>query len=296
MNEIIKKNYVLITPAKNEECYIEKTILSVTSQSILPQKWVIVSDGSTDRTDKIVKKYEVKYNFIQLLHRVSQEHRNFTSKVYAIREGVNLCNGIGYDFIGNLDADVSFEPNYYECILEKFQNNPKLGIVGGIIFESCGGKWICQLITQSLSVSGPIQMFRKQCYDDIGGYIPLKKGGIDGVAEVMARMHGWEVRTFPNIEVLHHRPTGTATENILFKNFSWGMMHYAHRNHPLFEVAKCIYRIKEKPYILGGLFRLSGYIWAFLRRDHSDIPDDIVEFLRREQLQRLFRLLDKHKQ
>jgi len=279
--------YVLITPARNEAAYIEKTIKSVIAQTVLPEKWVIVSDGSTDRTDDIIKRYEENYSFIQLLLIERCSSRNFGSKVYAIRAGLERLNGVEYDFIGNLDADVSFESSYYERVLAKFQQSPKLGIAGGVLFEPCGGNWIQQNVSLSWSVSGPIQMFQRQCYEDIGGYLPLRKGGVDAMAEVMARMRGWEVRTFPEISVLHHRRTGTEKGHIVFARFRQGIMEYSHGSHPLFEIGKCMSRIGEKPYVFGSLFRLSGYCWACLRRDQRDVPDDVVTFLRHEQIKRL---------
>jgi len=283
----MNNSYVIITPARNEEAYIEKTFQSVISQTILPKKWVIVSDGSTDRTDEIVKLYESNYDFIQLLHREPDTSRSFASKVYAIRAGIKQLNGIEYDFIGNLDADVSFEPDYYESVFVKFQENPKLGIAGGELFDNCGGKYIRQLKSTSWSVGGPVQMFRRKCYEDIGGYIPIKLGCEDAIAEIMARMHGWEVKSFPDIRVMHHRRTGTEKGNILSARFRGGVMDYSLGYSPLFEVARCFLRIIEKPYVIGSLFRICGYCWAFLRRDKQILPDEIVKFFHKEQLDRL---------
>jgi len=282
-----KGNYVLITAAKNEERHIEKTIQSVISQTILPRKWIIASDGSTDRTDEIVERYSAKFDFIKLLRRNPKESRNFASKAYAIRESVVHLNDIEYGFICNLDADISFGPGYYESLLEKFQENPKLGIAGGILYEPLNEKWKPQFISKSWSVSGPIQMFRRRCFEDIDGYIPLRKGGVDAIAEVMARMHGWEVRTFPDIKAKHHRRMGTELRSILNAKFWDGIVDYSHGNHLLFEIAKFISRNRERPYFFGSLLRLSGYCWAFLKRDERDLPDDVIIYLKKEQINRL---------
>lgn len=283
----MNNSYVLITPARNEEAYIEKTITSVIAQSILPKKWVIVSDGSTDRTDQIVKRYDRAHDFIKLVHREGHVARNFASKVHAIQEGVDRLNRTKYAFLGNLDADVSFEPTYYERVLGEFREDPKLGIAGGILFEPCHGKWVAQRTSTSWSVSGPIQMFRRQCYEDIGGFIPLKEGGEDAVAEVMARMRGWKVKAFANIPVRHHRNTGTATGSVLCATFRQGKMERRIGYHPLFEIAKCLSRIRERPYLLGSAFRLSGYCWSFLRRERPVLPADVTAYLRGEHLERL---------
>jgi len=262
---------------------------------VLPQKWVIVSDGSTDNTDEIVRRWAAKYDFIELLRREADAGRNFASKVYAIRAGFGRLNRTEYEFLGNLDADISFEPDYYGRVLAAFEENPKLGIAGGILFEPCRAKGVQQWTSTSWSVSGPIQMFRRQCYEDIGGFIPLRDGGEDAVVEVMARMHGWEVRSLPDITVFHHRVTGTAKGGIFSARFRQGAMEYVLGYHPLFEIAKCLFRVRERPYLLGSWFRLSGYAWAFFRGVQREVPDSVIKFLRREQIQRLYNVVSHNK-
>ncbi|MCP4700224.1 MAG: glycosyltransferase family 2 protein [Gammaproteobacteria bacterium] len=288
-----KNTYVLVSPARNEEAYIEKTIQSVIAQSVLPERWVIVSDGSTDRTDEIVKQYAADHSFIRLLRREPDISRNFSSKVYAVQAGVEQLSDIQYDFIGNLDADVSFEPDYYARILEKFRVQPELGIGGGLLYEICEGKWMPFYTSLEWSVSGAVQLFRRKCYEDIGGYLPMPKGGVDVIAEVMARMHAWKVRTFADIEVRHHRRMGTETQRVLAAYYRMGVMEYSHAYHPVFEWVRCIWRLKEKPYILGSIARISGYCHAFLRGDKWAVPDDVAKFLRQEQMQRLRALFKK---
>jgi glycosyltransferase involved in cell wall biosynthesis len=254
---------------------------------------VIVSDGSTDGTDEIVRRYEARCDFITLHRRVPDDTRNFASKVYAIRAGLERISTCEYDFIGNLDADVSFEPDYYERVHAKFQEETKLGIGGGVILDACGQKWVRQYSSVAWSVGGSIQMFRRQCYEDIGGYVPQRKGGEDSIAEVMARMHGWGVRSFPDIAVRHHRRTGTGSKHILLARFRIGQMEYVLGYHPLFEFARCLVRNAERPFILGSFFRMSGFGWAWFRREPRGISGDIVRYLRREQMQRLFAVFSR---
>lgn len=292
MKDKIMENtiYVLITPARNEEAYIEKTIQAVISQTILPKKWVIVSDGSTDSTDEIVRKYSEKYLFIQLVRVESASNRNFSSKSCAFNAGYWEVKNHEYDFIGNLDADVSFESDYFERILQRFNSNFKLGIAGGWIHELQDGKYKERFGNRTRCVPGAIQLFRRQCYEDVGGYM-------DVVSEIKARMNEWEVKSFPDIKVLHHRRTrglpndeGTKTPengNILFEIFRQGIIEYSLGPHPLYQLAKCFYRLREKPYILGSFFRMGGFCWAFLRRDRRIIAEDVVKYLRKEQLARI---------
>lgn len=280
------KRYVLITPARNEEAYIEKTIQSVINQVVLPVKWIIVSDGSTDRTDEIVNKYVEQHNFIQLLSIKGDNNRNFGSQVRAINAGYEQLNSIDYEFVGNLDADVSFEPTYYGSVLEKFQQNTRLGIAGGFIYEQYNGKFISRLFNRIWSVPHAIQLFRRECYETIGGYIQLKYGGPDWHAEVMARKNSWHVESFPELRVFHHRPTSTA-DGVLKGRFSEGLRAFSIGSHPLFEILKCLDRVRGKPYFVGAVARMAGYIWASFSKEKRIVSKEFVQYLRKEQMHRI---------
>lgn len=282
-----KKSYVLITPAKNEETYIEEAIKSVISQTILPRKWVIVSDGSIDCTEQIVSKYTAKHDFIRLLRISEKRRRNFRSKVDAINTGYKQLKHIDYEFIGNLDADVSFNSNYYESILEKFQRNARLGIAGGFIFERYNKRFKSRPSNSVRSVAGAVQLFRRECYEAIGGYFPIKIGGEDWYVEVIARKNGWQVEAFPEIRVFHHRHTGTSGGGIFQKCFREGLKDFSFGSHPLFEIFKCLRRVKEKPYVVGALLRMCGFIRAYYKGEKRVVSDEFVNYLRREQMHRL---------
>jgi glycosyltransferase involved in cell wall biosynthesis len=288
-----KKKYVLVTPAQNEEEFIETTIKSIVSQTILPLKWVIVSDGSTDRTDEIVNEYSVKFDFIEFLRIDSSEKRNFSSKVNAIQAGYAKLNDIEHHYFGNLDADMALESDYYERMLNKFELDSDLGIAGGKIFDLIDGQPV-EDISSSDSVGGQIQLFRRQCFQDVGSFLPLKMGGEDTIAEVMARMHGWKVQSFSDIAVFHHRPTGTAQDKILVAKFRLGIREYLYGTHPLFEVIKCIFRVIERPHILGSILRACGYLWASLSMKRRHIPEEVIQFLRHEQMHKLISFLKKN--
>lgn len=280
------KAYVLITPARNEEAFIEKTIQAVISQTVLPRKWVIVSDGSTDRTDAIAQKYLAHYAFIELVRIERNGARNFAAKAQAFNVGGERLGSAEYEFIGNLDADVSFASDYYESILKKFQCNPKLGIAGGLVYDEFDAK-LGRLFSSRTSVAGAIQLFRRQCFEGIGGYTSQERGGVDAVAEIMARMHGWEVESFPEFSVSHYRRRGTATGNIWRARFRQGIMFYLLGYHPLFQAIRCLHRIKEKPYGIGALLIMCGYFWAYSQGYKRRIPDEVLHYLRSEQIARL---------
>jgi glycosyltransferase involved in cell wall biosynthesis len=285
--------YVLITPARNEEAYIEKTIQSVISQTILPKKWIIVSDGSTDRTDEIVKRYEENYDFIQFV-RMSRGKADVnwssSSKARALSLGYEQVRNIDYDFIGTLDADVSFEKEYFQFLLEKFAELPKLGIAGTPHIEDEHD--IYRRPYSNLEhVHGACQLFRRKCFDEIGGLIgpanAAKGRGQHVVAVTMARMRGWRAKSFTEKTIFHHRKMGTANKGIISAGFEQGRYDYLFGNLLLWEVLRATHQMKAKPYILGGLSVLSGYLWSFLKQEKRPFPQELVKFRRREQTQRL---------
>ncbi len=291
---MIKNKYILITPAKDEGEYIEETIKSVISQTVQPYKWCIVSDGSTDNTDEIIIKYAKKNDFIIYIRNDKTESRNFASKVYAINLAITHIaeSNFEYDFIGILDADTKFDRNYYESILTEFANNSKLGMAGGIFYENYKGKKI-KVVLSSNSVRGAVQFFRKECFKDIGGFVPLENGGEDIITEVTARMKGWEVRSFDYLPVTNLRLSGTGRWGIVEIKFREGMLAHSIGYHPLFQILKSFYRFKERPYIIAGTLHLFGFLWAWIGPNTIKVSEEFKNYLRREQLERLFPFLKK---
>ncbi len=283
-----KTSYVLITPAYNEESYIGKTICSVITQTILPKKWIIVSDGSTDDTDSIIKKYAEKNLFIEFIRTTDHSEYSFDSKAHAIIAGYQKLRDVQYDFIGILDADITFPPDYYQRVILKFNESThtRLGIAGGMIAELQNNRFKV-LSYNTNSVAGAVQLFRRRCYEEIGGYKPLKFGGIDALAEVMSRMQGWGVKSFNDIIAYHHRRIGATRGSLIRSKFIYGLKDYSLGNHPLFTVLKCIHRFQEKPYFLGGFLMLCGYSWAWIRRAPKAVSEEIEQFVRKEQMKRI---------
>jgi biofilm PGA synthesis N-glycosyltransferase PgaC len=277
--------YVLVTAAYNEEAHLAKTLSSVISQTCPPEKWVIVSDGSTDRTDAITLEYAKEYPFVELLRREKDPSHDFASKVYALAAGYQLLRSLSFEFIGHLDADVSFGPTYFADLLLRFERDPQLGIAGGSIFEWDGKRFRPRSGNRTRSVAGAVQMFRRDCYEAIGGFLPLPYGGEDWCAETMARMRGWEVRCFPELQINHERPTGDAAGRLRY-SYRQGLMDYSLGVHPLFDFIKISRRMKYG-YFLGGLARLSGFILASCRGEKRMVSKEFVEFLRKDQMARI---------
>ena len=283
--------YVLITPARNEEAFIETTIQCVIRQSRPPLRWIVVSDGSTDGTDAIVKEYAEKYNWIELITMPVHNDRHFASKVNSFNRGYESLKKEKYDVIGNLDADISFNSDYFEFLLKKFEENDRLGVAGTPFIEN--GKHYDYKFTNIEHVSGACQLFRRECFEEIGGYIPIKSGGIDWVAVTTARMRGWETRTFTEKTCLHHRKIGTGNTEGLLTWFRQGRKDYSLGNHPLWESFRTLYQMIKKPYVIGGAFLLFGFAWAGVKGVERPISGDLVQFVRKEQIARLKKLFGK---
>jgi biofilm PGA synthesis N-glycosyltransferase PgaC len=278
-------SYVLVTPARNEAAYIEATIRSVVAQRMKPLRWVIVSDGSTDGTDEIVKRLAAQHPWIELVKVAERIERHFAGKVQAFNAGYAQLLGLDYDVIGSLDADISFDEGYFELILSKFANDERLGVAGTPFQEN--GRQYDYRYTNIEHVSGACQMFRRACFESIGGYRPVASGGIDWIAVTTARMKGWKTRTFVDKVCHHHRPIGTAENSGLAARFRLGRKDYRLGGHPLWEIFRGIYQMRARPYGIGGLVLMSGYFWDTLRGSPKSVDGELQRFHRSEQMRRL---------
>jgi poly-beta-1,6-N-acetyl-D-glucosamine synthase len=281
--------YAIVTPAHNEEAFIERTIQSVIVQTVLPLKWVVVDDGSTDRTADIVESYSSRHPFISLVKVRREVGRDFGKKVNAFNRGLVETENIPYYFVGNLDADISLGRDYFENILREFEKDSRLGIAGGMVYSRIGDEFVSQEVAPD-SVAGAVQLFRRECFEQIGGYTALPFGGIDAAAEITARMKGWTVRTFPEQRALEYRRTGTATARPLAARMREGGRMYSLGYGILFFGFRCLYRSMERPRIIGSVAALIGYLAALIRRDTVVLPLQVVEYLKSEQREKLLRI------
>lgn len=280
------KPYILITPARNEERFIERTIQSVINQTVLPSKWVIVNDGSTDATGEIVYRYLPKYSWMELVDLPVHRDRSFAGKVHAFNAGLERVKNLKYEVLGNLDSDVSFDANYCEFLLDKFESDPRLG-VAGTIFQEEGYSSATDSFEGQNHVAGGCQLFRRRCFEEIGGYVPNKAGGIDWIAVTTARMKGWTTRSFREKSFFHYRSLGTAERSLLASTFSYGEKDYYLGGHPLWEMFRVAYRMVKKPYLVGAMALSLGYASAFLRRMKRPVTKELMQFHRREQMLKL---------
>ncbi len=277
--------YALITPARNEAKFIELTLQSMAAQTWRPLKWVIVSDGSTDGTDEIVAKYTAIHPWIELIRMPERTERNFAGKAYAFNAGYERVKQLPFDVVGNLDADVSLEPDHFQLLVAKFAENPRLGVAGAPFRE--GGQQYDYRFTSIDNVWGGCQLFRRECFEQIGGYTPLKGGGVDLVAVVTARMNGWQSRTYTDRICVHHRVMNSAMNKGLKLKFKWGQSDYRLGSHPAWQLFRCIYQMSKPPYIVGGLLTVTGYFFSLITRRPRTVSPEFAEFRGKEQMQRL---------
>ena len=278
--------YVAVTPARNEARFIELTIESMIAQSVLPGRWVIVSDGSTDGTDAIVLRYAAVHPWIELVRLPDRRERDFAGKAYAFNEGYARIRALDYDIIVSLDADTSFPSDYFEFLIGKLAADPGLGLAGTPFKEPSGAMYDYRF-TSIDHVSGACQVFRRECFESIGGYRPIKGGGIDLVAVVTARMNGWRTRTFTERSCMHHRAMNSALNRGLKLKLKLGEKDYRLGGHPLWELFRCMYQMTRRPWVIGGLLTLAGYSLALITRRPRSVSAEFARFHGKEQVHRL---------
>lgn len=279
--------YVLVTPVRDEVALIGRTIDSVLAQTVLPREWVIVSDGSTDGTDDIIRAAASKYPFIRLMALPPRTGRSFGAVVRNTTLGIQSMVTPDYDFLGLLDSDVTFSADYFEQLLARFAVAPRLGLAGGVVIDV--GRPRDVFPRNREDVPGAVQFFRRKCFEKLGGLIPIPEGGWDTLTCAMARMHGFETKLFTDLIVDHHKPRNIAEGGAIRRKWQLGVRDYACGYHPLFEVIKCLGRWSEPPFLVGAVAWWIGYCTAALQRRPRVVPPEAIAHVRREQMTRLRR-------
>ncbi|MDR3569100.1 MAG: glycosyltransferase family A protein [Syntrophobacteraceae bacterium] len=285
--------YVLVSACRNEAAYIEGLIGAVSAQTRKPLRWVIVDDNSTDETSAVAMARGKELEFFQLARMSDDRPRNFASKVFAEQHGYELVRHLEFEFVGFLDADILLPEDYYEQVIDSFKAEPDLGLAGGVVLDREEGRVEnSRKGSENHHVAGGVQLFRRRCFDQIGGYRPIKGGCEDTVAEVMSIMHGWKVRTFPSINAIHLRPDGFVRKNPFQAGMAWGSKFYRIGYHPAYYTGQCLRRIGRRPIIVGSLFSLFGFIIASLKAEPRPVSKDFVRFLRKMQARRITEALN----
>lgn len=282
--------YVLISPARNEAEFIEKTIQSITKQTVMPLKWVIVENGCTDNTAEIVGKYSKDHPWIELVPLPKDKERSFAGKANAFNAGCEMVDHLDFEIIGNVDADISFDADHFEFLLRRFLEDPKLG-VAGTVFQEEGYNSATDSFEGQNHVSGQCQIFRRECLREVGGYVAHRAGGVDWIAVVTARMLGWKTRSFQEKSFFHYRRMGTAGRGRVAAAFSYGEKDYYLGGSPVWQLFRCAYRAVKRPYLIEGAALFAGYVWAWMRRMPRPVSKELIRFHRREQMTKLKAIL-----
>lgn len=287
-----KNAYVIISASRNEEAYVEELIDCIAAQTIRPVRWVIVDDGSTDATYVKSAARAETLPFLQVVKMPGGRPRSFASQVYAAMHGAELVKEQDYDFIGFLDADIRVQPNYYEQLMMRFAADLKLGLAGGAVIDQYADRTEnIRKGSEDYHVAGGVQFFRRECFEKIGGYIPIQGGGQDTIADIMTVMHGWTLRVFPELTALHLRPEGFDRDTAYRRGLKWGRKFYLIGYHPLYYFAQSLRRVFRRPWLVGSLCLLWGYFVAVLRRERRPVSPEFVSFLRKLQMRRLRKTL-----
>lgn len=279
-------HYIIISPVKNEAEYLPNTIQSVLSQTVRPTLWIIVNDGSTDRTEQIVEMAAKQHEWIKAVHRENWGARHAGGGVAeAFYAGFKLLENAQWQYLVKMDGDVTFEADYFERCLRRFAEQPQLGIGGGLICNLVKGELVPESkVDPVFHVRGATKIYRRECWDGIGGIVPAT--GWDTVDELKANMLGWSTRTFSDIEIVHHRPAGAAygTWPNWVKN---GRANYAAGYHPVFMLLKCLSRVFKKPYGIAALGLWIGFCGAHLKRVWRVSDPAVMRYFRDQQVRRL---------
>ncbi len=281
----VNSGYVVITPARDEERFIEHILRSMITQTLRAEEWIIVDDGSTDGTAAIVRDYADRHPWLRLITQPDRGERKLGGGVVeTFNRGLENLRSDGYAFVSKLDADLSLPPNYFEFLLQRFQENHRLGIASGCTFVRRGNTLVWERNSERSS-RGMMKVYRRECFEDIGGLVA--ELGWDVIDDYKAQFLGWETRSYRDLVVIHHRPMGSSGKGILEGRRRFGEVHYLLSSHPLYAFCSGLYRMLERPYVVGGLAVWYGYVRSFLSRKKRIAEGELKQFIRERQLERV---------
>ena len=276
--------YCVITSVRNEERFITGVIESVLNQTIRPSEWIIVDDGSSDSTAAVVARYAQEHPWIRFTRREDRGYRSTGGGVEGFLSALPLLRVQGWEFLVNLDGDVTFGPDYFERCFEQFRDLPALGIGGGTVYTKFGEHWQVEK-APSFHVRGATKIYRRECWEVLGGL--WRSLGWDTVEEIKANQVGWKTQTFPGIRLFHHRVSGKMWGGWGFAIID-GEADYVVGYHPLFFGLKCIRHIFYPPLVIRSVGMAYGYLRGIIRRTPRATEGQLRKYLRRQQIRRIF--------
>ena len=282
-----RRRYLVISPVRNEAQHLQRTIDSMVAQTVRPAAWLIVDDGSDDATPEIAARAATQHDWIRLYRRPDRGVRKVGGGVVeAFDEGLSQFNLDDFDYVCKLDGDLEFQPTYFERLFEYSEADAKLGTASGKSWIRIGQRLAPERTGDEFS-QGQTKLYRVACFKQIGGFV--REVMWDGIDCHRCRMLGWKARSFrdPELRFIHLRPMGSSFRSIYTGRLRWGYGQYFMGTHPLYALAIAVYRALERPWIVGGLLILVGYLGGFLRRRPRYDDPEFRRYLRRWQLRRL---------
>lgn len=282
--------FIIITPAKNEEKYIEKTIKSVLDQTVKPVEWIIVDDGSNDNTYNICYSYAQRYEWIKVIKKEgAMDDRRYGQAILEVfYYGYSKVQSKEFQFFTLLDADIVLPRNYFEEVIGCFSQFPKVGLCGGKLYNLIGDKLVYEPVNAN-HIRGAFKTYRRTCFDSFGGFKNVWNW--DGLDDMETLFNNWEIETL-DLQIIHLKPTGS---NYNFKNerFNTGRELYITRYGIDWVLLKYLQYTYKPPIILGSLHFIKGYLMAWKSNQPKVVSKELGLFIRKTKRAQLLKNLKK---
>ncbi len=277
-------SYVVISPCRNEEQYMRRTLDSVVAQTVRPDRWIIVDDGSTDATPQILSEYAAKYDWIRVVLKTDRGHRAVgPGVVEAFYAGYDCITPSDYTYLCKLDLDLELPNRYFESLMNRMEADSRIASCSGkAYFEDAAGQMVSENISDDMSL-GMTKFYRVAAFEALGGFV--REVMWDGIDCHKARMLGWKAVSWdvPELRFNHLRAMGSSQKGIFTGRRRHGFGQYYMGTGPLFLLASAVNKMRQKPYILGGLAIVQGYFGAMLRGAERHGDPELRRFIQRYQ-------------
>ena len=280
----------IVSPVRDEAKYVRNTLDAMVAQTVQPQEWLFVDDGSSDDTQAIIASYSARHPWIRVISRDNRGFRQLGSGVIAAFDfGREHLADRDYRYVAKLDGDMSFTPKYLEVMLSRLESDPKLAAVSGKVFRPEGDGYVEEFIIDEM-VAGQFKLYKRSAFDDIGGFTQTILW--DGIDIHRCRMKGYKTLSFddPDARLIHHRLMGSSDSNVFKGRVRLGRGTWFMGYHPLYAIASGFFRMHERPYVIGGLIIIGAYLFSAVRREPQFPDREFIRNLRRWQLDQLWSL------
>ncbi len=277
--------YIMITPTRNDADLLEKTAACVTRQTLLPEKWFIVNDASSDRTPQLLRALEAQHEWITGLQHVEKHQQGFRriGGQAVVHQALEKIQPENYDFIVRTDCDVLFGQDFMARIFDKFEADSRLGIASGVchVYEK---DRLVEEKTPRFHTRGPFKVYLSECFQEIGG-LDCNEGW-DTIDEIKANMLGWRTYSYPDLKIIHQRKTQTS-QGVLTGQKNMGAVAYYTGYHPVFMLCRAMRRMLDRPFVFSGIFMLAGYLRGYLKNEPQVNDPQLIRYMRRQQINKL---------